>query len=87
MSETRYYLNANVFSNATGSMHAMSGTEVKLLSKIEEHTRVVNVEDMDGNRFPVRVEKLSTEPIYIELAPVINITESFSPYKMSFVYH
>jgi hypothetical protein len=88
MSEARFYLNADVLSNSTGALHAVTGTAVTVLSKIEEHTRVVNVVDMYGNRFPVRVDKLSPHPVLVEEAePTLMMPEPADHYKLSFVFH
>ena len=88
MSEARYYLNADVLSNSTGALHAVTGTPVTVLSKIEEHVHVVNVEDVYGNRFPVRVDKLSADPVMVEEAePVFMMQEPANHYKLSFVFH
>ncbi len=88
MSEAKYYLNANVFSNSTGSIHAIMGTPVIVLSKIEEHVQVVNVEDLYGYRFPVSVDKLSADPIpAIEIEQYNYSLEQINQYKLSFVFH
>lgn len=58
-----YYLKSHVVSNSTGSLYGLAGTSVKVLSQMGEHVNVVNVEDPRGNRFPVKVDVLSAEPV------------------------
>lgn len=88
MNGAKYYLNANVFSNCTGSVHAIMGTQVKVLSPMEDHVNVVTVEDEEGNRFPVSVKKLSPEPVITdEPKPVMWFLESINKHKESFLYH
>jgi len=88
MNAARYYLNANVFSNCTGSVHAIMGTEVKVLSPMDDHINVVTVEDPYGYRFPVSVNKLSAEPVIVDdPGPVYNILEIVYDHRESFLYH
>lgn len=89
MNGAKYYLNANVFSNCTGNVHAIMGTPVKVLSAMEDHISVVAVEDEEGNRFPVSVKKLSVEPVIVEEPEpeVLFVIESVNQYKESFLYH
>ena len=88
MNAAKYYLNANVFSNCTGSVHAFIGTEVRVLSSLEDHINVVTVEDCYGTRFPVSVHKLSAEPVIVEQPlPMMRILESINHHKESFLYH
>jgi hypothetical protein len=88
MSGAKFYLNANVFSNCTGSLHAIMGTQVRLLSAMDDHINVVTVEDMDGNRFPVSTSKLSAEPVIVDdPGPAFRILETVNHHKESFVYH
>ena len=88
MSAAKYYLNANVFSNCTGSVHAIMGTPVKVLSVMDDHINVVTVEDPGGYRFPVSVSKLSPEPIIADdPEPLFSILETVNHYRESFLYH
>jgi hypothetical protein len=88
MSTATYYLNANVFSNCTGSVHAIMGTPVKVLSAMDDHINVVTVEDPEGYRFPVSINKLSAEPVIADdPAPIYSILETINHYKESFLYH
>lgn len=88
MSATKYYLNANVFSNCTGSVHAIMGTEVKVLSSMDDHINVVTVEDTDGYRFPVSVSKLSAQPVIVDdPEPVYGGLEIIYDQRESFLYH
>jgi hypothetical protein len=88
MNGAKYYLNANVFSNCTGSVHAIMGTQVKVLSPMEDHISVVTVEDEDGNRFPVSVKKLSPDPVIVdEPEPIMFVLETINKHKESFLYH
>lgn len=88
MNGAKYYLNANVFSNCTGSVHAIMGTQVKVLSPMEDHISVVTVEDEDGNRFPVSVQKLSPNPVIVDdPAPMMFVLETINKHKESFLYH
>ena len=88
MNGAKYYLNANVFSNCTGSVHAIMGTQVKVLSPMEDHISVVTVEDNSGNRFPVNVKKLSPEPVITDdPQPLMFVLESISKHRESFLYH
>lgn len=87
MSAAKYYLNANVFSNCTGSVHAIMGTEVKVLSIMDDHVNVVTVEDAEGYRFPVSISKLSAEPVIVDDPEPVYILETINNYKESFLYH
>lgn len=88
MNRAKYYLNANIFSNCTGSVYAIMGTPVEVLSPIEDHMNVVTVEDEEGHRFPVSINKLSPEPVIVDdPGPLMQIIESINYNKESFVYH
>ena len=88
MSAAKYYLNSNVFSNCTGSVHAIMGTPVKVLSAMDDHINVVTVEDPEGYRFPVSVKKLSAEPIIIDdVEPIYSILETVNVQRETFLYH
>lgn len=88
MNGAKYYLNANVFSNCTGSVHAIMGTQVKVLSPMDDHISVVTVEDEQGNRFPVNVRKLSPNPVLVDdPQPMMFVLESINQHKESFLYH
>jgi hypothetical protein len=56
----RYYLKDDVYSSSSGMLYGIAGTEVKVLSAMGEHINVVNVRDRHGNRFPVKIDKLTT---------------------------
>lgn len=58
-----YYLKNHVVSSSTGSLYGLAGTAVKVLSRMGEHVKVVTVEDPRGNRFPVKVDTLSPDPV------------------------
>lgn len=88
MNGAKYYLNANVFSNCTGDVHAIMGTQVKVLSAMEDHISVVTVEDEQGNRFPVSVKKLSPNPVIVDdPEPIVFMLETINHHKESFLYH
>ena len=88
MSAAKYYLNANVFSNCTGSVHAIMGTEVRVLSPMDDHINVVTVEDPDGYRFPVSVNKLSANPVIVDdPEPEYSILEILYDHRESFLCH
>lgn len=87
MNAARYYLNANVFNNCTGSVHAIMGTPVKVLSAMDDHINVVTVEDPDGYRFPVSINKLSDEPVIVDEPKPFYFLESISHHRESFLYH
>ena len=88
MNAAKYYLSVNVFSNSTGSVHAIMGTPVKVLSPMDDHINVVTVEDPDGYRFPVSVNKLSAQPVIVDdPGPAYSILETINFQKESFLYH
>ena len=87
MSGAKFYLNANVFSNCTGSVHAIMGTPVKVLSAMDDHINVVTVEDPEGNRFPVSVNKLSATPVITDDPEPYYFLETVSHHRESFLYH
>jgi hypothetical protein len=64
------------------------GTEVRLLSVMDDHINVVTVEDPEGNRFPVSTNKLSAEPVIMDdPEPLFRVLETITHHKESFVYH
>lgn len=57
------YLTQDIRSNINDSLHGAKGSEVTVISAMEDHLNVVIVQDKGGKRFPVNVKYLQKEKV------------------------